>query len=356
MSDTDPADSALLVDSQAIERLNRARRQIRRSRNSVRASEYILQLLNRLVPSLTIDELRELSQFQRSMARNLRTRGEATGTTGEGENIVVPVSVPQAQSALKPATTLVSMLPKTPYNEVKEAEGTMNTPSYTKVQLALLEYLNKHASEKLTVRQAHNWTERIADNMHPAAKDALRLCYYMRSQGFDTYADVRDGSIELYLSKQAPEKGRSKASLYWKQNYSTNAIEHTVFEAYIPPRPARYDDFMPSELSGTQLLDALLAGPGPPIPQHAGGPGEDVGDQAAPVPEGDQTQEDVEPTEHNVATMLAVAQADLEAQFMSDTPDSEYVSIPFQSVTPTNKLFSAVEALLARIEQLNSQE
>ena len=143
MSDTDPADSALLVDSQAIERLNRARRQIRRSRNSVRASEYILQLLNRLVPSLTIDELRELSQFQRSMARNLRTQGEATGTTGEGENIVVPVSVPQAQSALKPATTLVSMLPKTPYNEVKEAEGTVNTPSYTKVQLALLEYLDK---------------------------------------------------------------------------------------------------------------------------------------------------------------------------------------------------------------------
>lgn len=143
MSDTDPADSALLVDSQAIEQLNRARRQIRRSRNSVRASEYILQLLNRLVPSLTIDELRELSQFQRSMARNLRTRGEATGTTGEGENIVVPVSVPQAQSALKPATTLVSMLPKTPYNEVKEAEGTVNTPSYTKVQLALLEYLDK---------------------------------------------------------------------------------------------------------------------------------------------------------------------------------------------------------------------
>jgi len=143
MSDTDPADSALLVESQAIEQLNRARRQIRRSRNSVRASGYILQLLDQLVPSLTVDELRELSQIHRSMARNLRTRDGATGTTGEGENIVVPVSVPQAQSALKPATTLVSMLPKTPYNEVKEAEGTVNTPSYTKVQLALLEYLNK---------------------------------------------------------------------------------------------------------------------------------------------------------------------------------------------------------------------
>jgi len=43
--------------------------------------------------------------------------------------------------------------------------------------------------------------------MHPAAKDALRLCYYMRSQGFDTYADVRDGSIELYLSKQVSLPG-----------------------------------------------------------------------------------------------------------------------------------------------------
>jgi len=100
---------------------------------------------------------------------------------------------------------------------------------------------------------------------------------------------------------------------------------------------------MPSELSGTQFLDALLAGPGPPIPQHAGGPGEDAGDQAAPVPEGNQPQEDVEPTEHNVATMLAVAQADLEAQFLSDTPDSEYVFIPFQLVTPTNNCLAPLK-------------
>ena len=67
--------------------------------------------------------------------------------------------------------------------------------------------LFRHPSEKLTVRQAHSWTEHIADNLHPAAKDALRLCYYMRSQGFDTYADVRDGSINLYLSKQVSLPG-----------------------------------------------------------------------------------------------------------------------------------------------------
>jgi len=80
---------------------------------------------------------------------------------------------------------------------------------------------------------------------------------------------------------------------------------------------------MPSMVSGAQLLNDLLAAPDPRIPQHAGGSGEDAGDQTVPVPEGDQAQEDVEPTEHNVATMLAVAQADLEAQFLSDTPDSE---------------------------------
>jgi len=113
---------------------------------------------------------------------------------------------------------------------------------------------------------------------------------------------------------------------------------------------------MPSAVSAAQLVDELLAGPGLGVPQHTGGPGEDAGDQAAPVPEDDQAQENVEPTEHDVATMLAVAQADLEAQFLSETPDSEYVFIPFQSVTPTNNCFSAVEALLARIEQLNSQE
>ena len=131
--------------------------------------------------------------------------------------------------------------------------------------------------------------------------------------------------------------------MYWKQNYSTNAIEHTVSEAYIPPLPVRYDDFIPSIIPDDQLIDALLGGSDPRIPRHAGGPGEDAGDQAAPVPEGDQAQEDVEPTEHDVATMLTVAQADLEAQFLSDTPDSEYVFIPFQSMTPTNNCLAPLK-------------
>ncbi|KAI4954103.1 hypothetical protein J4E91_001813 [Alternaria rosae] len=361
MSDTNATDSGVVHQS-LYEQLRRLRRQTHRNRNrnrnrnlaldlnsliqlpQNRTSDLIIDIdidqlrqdltgLERSVPNITSDQRRFLRRMDLNMARNLRTRGRATEATGESTAAPAPAAAPQAQAALKLATTLVSMLPKTPYNEMKEAEGIVKTPMYTKMQLALLEWLGKYPSAKLTVRQAHRWTESIAENKRPNAKLALRLCYYMRSQGFDTYADIRDSSISLYLSNQAPERGQHKALLYWKQNYTTNAIEHTISEEHIPARPARYDDFIPSVVSEHQLLDALLVGPDPRIPQHAGGP-------APQVPEGDEAQEeDVRPTEHNVTTLLAVAQADLEAQFLSDTSDTD-----------------RVEALLTQIEQLHSQE
>lgn len=168
MSDTDATDSAA-VHLSLYEQLRRLRRQTHRNRNrnrnlaldlnsliqlQNRTSDLIIDIdidqlrqdltgLERSVPNITSAQRRFLRRMDLNMARNLRTRGRATEATGESTAAPAPAAAPQAQAALKPATTLVSMLPKTPYNEMKEAEGTVNTPAYTKMQLALLEWLGK---------------------------------------------------------------------------------------------------------------------------------------------------------------------------------------------------------------------
>jgi hypothetical protein len=271
---------------------------------------------------LTREQRQELRQFEVYMARYLRARGRATRATGDETVAPAPVPAP----VLKPVTTLVSMLPNTPYKETEEAEGTVNSPAYVKVQLALLEYLGKHPSEKLTARQACHWTERIADDKQPNAKDALRLCYYMRSQGFDTYAEVQDGSISLYISNQAPEvRGTRRDMLYWKQNYATNAIEHATSDAYNASQGARMHGFIPSAVSIRDLLAHTQAASRQRRAQDDHAEDGDI----APAPEGDQAQEgdraeeDVEPTEDNLATRIAAASADLEALLLAGSQDTE---------------------------------
>jgi hypothetical protein len=216
------------------------------------------------------------------------------------------------------------MLPKTTYNEVNDAEGTVkNTPAYVKVQLQLLDYLGKQASDTLTPRQACHWTEKIADNKQPQAKDALRLCYYMRSQGFDTYADIRNGFVSLYIGNQVPAvRGPRTDLLYWKQNHKTNAIEHITSEAYSAAREARRNAFAPS-VATRQDIEQLLAGLDASeraIVQH--GHGEDAGEYIGPVSDDNHSEEDGQPTQDTLVVLLASASADLEALLASDTPDT----------------------------------
>ncbi|KNG48481.1 hypothetical protein DDE82_002070 [Stemphylium lycopersici] len=166
---------------------------------------------------------------------------------------------PEQQGPKKSVTTLVSLLPKTVFDETKEADGTGNTLPYIKVQRSLLKWSGKHASDVLTPQQALVWTQSIAGDRRPRAKDALRLCYYMRSQGLDTYADVRDGSISLYVAnQQTNNRGPQTDKLYWKQMIKTDEV---VFMATSFNPPAPRNDLIPAPSPRTigGLLSHLAA-------------------------------------------------------------------------------------------------
>lgn len=135
-------------------------------------------------------------------------------------------------------TTTSSLLPLTTYNEKNESRA--RALPYVTVQRVLLSWLGKHASDTLTPRQARRWTQAIQPNTRkPGAQDALRLCYYMASQGFDTYAKLKDRSIVLFVANQASSvRGEDYDHIYWKQNFKTNVIESVALST-LPSRPTR---------------------------------------------------------------------------------------------------------------------
>ncbi|KAI8941097.1 hypothetical protein NX059_002336 [Plenodomus lindquistii] len=131
----------------------------------------------------------------------------------------------------RPVTTLVNALPPTTYSE-GDIDSTKRTHEYITVQRAILQFLGKRASDTLSARQASAWTGAIEPKTKmPSAKDALHLCYYMRSQGFDTFAEIHDRILSLCVADQDSkddEASRDNAQLYWKQDFSTNHIIFSV--------------------------------------------------------------------------------------------------------------------------------
>ncbi len=125
----------------------------------------------------------------------------------------------------KAVVTLVPVLQKTPYSEQVE-EGAERTLEYVKVQRAVLKFLDDNSTEALAPLQAQRWTEAIEPNTKkPKAIEALRLCYYMRSQGYDTYADIKNGMISLFVVNPDSMYRHERCDhLYWKQDYKTNLI------------------------------------------------------------------------------------------------------------------------------------
>lgn len=70
------------------------------------------------------------------------------------------------------------------------------------------------AADEFTATYARRCTEVIGTP--PTVHEALRFCYYMRSQTVDTYARFEDGVMLLLLADQAC-RDRSRDRVYWRQ-------------------------------------------------------------------------------------------------------------------------------------------
>ncbi|KAF2628130.1 hypothetical protein BU25DRAFT_40544 [Macroventuria anomochaeta] len=138
-----------------------------------------------------------------------------------------------------PASSLIPTLPKTPYKEQFEKEFE-RSPEYVQVQRQILKAIEKH-DIALTSKEAYKWTSNsVPKGQRPQPLQALRLCYYMRSLGYDTFATIKTScdpgngtkitALRLLVANPDSEKrGLGHDHLYWAQDIRTG---EAVSKAY----------------------------------------------------------------------------------------------------------------------------
>lgn len=132
----------------------------------------------------------------------------------------------------KPVRTVVPLLPVPAYREQHEAEFKRSL-EYVQVQVTILKALEEHDTV-LDPQTAYTWTLNIAPaGQMPEPLQALRLCYYMRSHGYDTYASIkRSDNPEYYectlrlllVDPKSDQRGVGYDHLYWMQDCETGEI------------------------------------------------------------------------------------------------------------------------------------
>ncbi|KAL5387921.1 hypothetical protein DPSP01_003320 [Paraphaeosphaeria sporulosa] len=138
------------------------------------------------------------------------------------------MSNPFAQSSRRRHVpfTVASVLPRTEYKEEWEPKE-RRSDDYLAMQIDILNFLTTHAADELHPAQAHFFTENAGTKPHaPNAKQAVELCYFMRSHSFDTYVklDPRGEKIQLFVANRDTGEYRGHDNLYWEQDMKTGAV------------------------------------------------------------------------------------------------------------------------------------
>ena len=142
----------------------------------------------------------------------------------------------------EPARTVVPFLPVPAYREQHEAEFERSL-EYVQVQIKILKALEENDTI-LDPKTAYEWTLEIAPQGEmPEPVQALRLCYYMRSHGYDTYAlfkksddpEYHELTLRLLLVDPKSEKrGVGHDFVYWVQDCDTADIIHEPYKVMWP--------------------------------------------------------------------------------------------------------------------------
>ncbi|UPX12882.1 uncharacterized protein EKO05_0003417 [Ascochyta rabiei] len=204
-----------------------------------------LEALGQEVQSLA-RELSEERQRQLELQLQLDILVAQPAPTGGASSIPVPVPGNVARPNI-PIHNLFSILPKVTYTEQHEEEFERSL-EYIGVQRKILRALDRHDTV-LTAKAAYTWTRASAPNGRlPRPKHALRLCYYMRSLGYDTFASVkniRDSASRvtksmlrlLVANPNSETRGVGYDYLYWMQYIGSGAVVPKPYKALSHSRP-----------------------------------------------------------------------------------------------------------------------
>lgn len=142
------------------------------------------------------------------------------------------------------------------YREQHEEEFERSL-EYIKIQRRILKYLDKQ-NTAITAPEAYKWTANIvAKDQTPQPVQALRLCYYMRSFGFDTFAVIKPScdpetgvdntALQLFVANpNSKQRGIGHDHLYWAQRIGTGEVFARPWDLQRSARPRLRIDIGPS--------------------------------------------------------------------------------------------------------------
>ncbi|KAJ8110333.1 hypothetical protein OPT61_g6801 [Boeremia exigua] len=185
-------------------------------------------------------------------------------------------SPPKSSMHIRP---LVPVLPSTPYREQHEKEFERSW-EYVRVQHKIVQAAMKYDTE-FTAKFAYRCTRVCARiySLPPHPLQALRLCYYMRSLGCDTYASIKGfqdpvsgcKTTMLYLliaNQDSEKRGLHLDHLYWVQNIGTGEALLEPFNLFRSNDSESSDDVESSQSSSQQQSDTVHMRGGAPEHPH----------------------------------------------------------------------------------------
>ncbi|KAH6633552.1 hypothetical protein C7974DRAFT_174199 [Boeremia exigua] len=145
-----------------------------------------------------------------------------------------PNAIPTPPELRIPVRAFVSTLPDIQYREQLEKEFE-RTLEYVQAQRKILKAVTEQ-NATLTAKTAYRWTSScVPSDQHPSPLQALRLCYYMRSLGFETFASIRTYESQgfgfqtnilrlLVANPDSEKRGVTHDHLYWAQDITTGEV------------------------------------------------------------------------------------------------------------------------------------
>ncbi|KAF1360837.1 hypothetical protein EJ07DRAFT_154759 [Lizonia empirigonia] len=176
--------------------------------------------------------------------RQVELRGQLSSLSGQRASMsrAPPDQIPTSREPNISVRDHGSRLPEITYREQHEQEFERSL-EYVHVQRKILKALWKNDTV-LAARDAYKWTKAIVpQGQQPEPLQALRLCYYMRSLGYDTFANITsiyDASTLclLVVNPESETRGLDHDHLYWVQDISSG---HVMSKPYTLLREETYD-------------------------------------------------------------------------------------------------------------------
>ncbi|KAF2685999.1 hypothetical protein K458DRAFT_486112 [Lentithecium fluviatile CBS 122367] len=200
----------------------------------------------------------------------------------------------------KPVVTLATVLEPTTYKE-KEKDVSRSL-GYIGAQRSILKWLQTHAADQFYPHLANKLTKELDEQLrYPNWKDALQLCYWMRSQGLDTYAQIhpKKQAMRLFIANPTSHERVVNDGLYWEQNCKSGFITELSFDR--------------ERASSRNALPNFMQGRTPPPPPPGFGPASG-GTPRVIYPLLDPTRITHENDEYSLEAVLQHAMAESEAE------------------------------------------